>query len=208
MIKEKLDKYRKNFHQIRRHYLQIRDDPLPIYGPSVILDNEKERNRQQIETLRKKVQRLVAIMRSVPEGLRLTIMKEDEKNYAPNELTHSQIMKDINDLMEEITAVLRRQPETTVAEKTPAAAKTSVAETTTSSDKKSLSRKRKRGVNETFSTMNSVVRQMYKERDYKFLSNETFIFNTLVENVGLQIYQIVLGNRYFSFFLCHLCQAP
>ena len=158
-----MNKYRENFNKIRRHYLQILDDPVPIYGPSAILDNERERNRQQIEALRKKVQRLLAIMRSVPESLRLTIMKEDEKNYAPSELTHSQILKDINDLMEEITAVLSRPSATPAAEKkTP--------------DTTSLSRKRKRDVS---SAMNNVIRSMNKEKDYKLLIKSNLQFCAL-----------------------------
>merc|ERR1712187_534542 len=103
--------YRTSFHQLRRNFLEVLNAPVPLYGPSTILDDERERYRQQMEVLRKKVQKLVTIMRSVPESLRLTIMKENENNYAPNELTHSQILKDMNELIEEIAAVLSRQPE-------------------------------------------------------------------------------------------------
>ena len=152
MIKEKLEKYRTSFHQLRRQYLEVLNAPAPIYGPSTILNDERERYRQQMEVVRKKVQKLVTIMRSVPESLRLTIMKKNENNYAPNELTHSQILKDMNDLMEEIAAVLSRQPETPAAEKK------------TSSAKKSTNRKRKR---DNIGVINSVMRRGFNETQEK-----------------------------------------
>ena len=103
IIKEKFNKYRATFQQLRPQFLDALNAPveLPSYS---------RRYRKDLDDLRKKIQKLLTIMRAVPESLRLTILKENEQNYAPNELTYSQIVKDINDLVEEITAVLNREP--------------------------------------------------------------------------------------------------